>query len=122
MVEEFQHECKTHGLTLFVREKWNPKQIRCRKCRTDGVKKRRRKVKRMLVEALGGKCSRCPYDKSLAALDFHHVGPKTKSFGIAHKGITASYARLLEEAKKCVLLCANCHREIEEEISNSSVE
>ena len=115
MAEEFQSECKKHGLTSFVRETWNPKQIRCKKCRTERVARRRREVKRMLVVALGGKCAKCGYNKCVEALDFHHLNPEEKSFGLSASGYTRSFEKALAEAKKCILICANCHREIESE-------
>lgn len=59
----------------------------------------------------GGKCSRCGYDKCLDALDFHHTNPDEKSFNF-RKGRGLAWDRLVEEANKCELVCANCHREI----------
>jgi hypothetical protein len=74
------------------------------------VTENRRKVKRKLVEHFGGKCVTCGYDKSYAALQFHHIS-NDKSFGIAASGVTRSYEELLKEASKCILICANCHAE-----------
>lgn len=78
----------------------------------------RRKRKDKLLQELGGKCSRCGYNKSAWALEFHHQNPNTKEFSLSCLGLTCSWNKLLEEAKKCIILCANCHREIEE-ISHS---
>lgn len=61
----------------------------------------------------GGRCVICGYDRHIGALHFHHLDPDQKSFSIAHGGITRSLARAREEVKKCVLLCANCHAEVE---------
>jgi hypothetical protein len=83
------------------------------KCRAEAVSRRRRKVKEILVEEAGGKCVLCSYARHSAALQFHHLDPATKSFGLGVRGITRSIARLREEAAKCVLLCANCHAELE---------
>ncbi len=44
--------------------------------------------------------------------DFHHVDPKTKSFGVSGSGITRAWSAVEAELKKCILVCANCHREI----------
>ena len=76
------------------------------------VIKRRKKVKTMALELLGGACILCGYDKCQEALDFHHVDPDTKTYGIASKGYTRSWVSVQEELQKCVLICANCHREI----------
>lgn len=70
----------------------------------------RKKIKIQLVEYKGGKCENCGYNKCLDALDFHHRDPNKKDFGIGGK--TKSIDKMKKEADKCVLVCANCHREI----------
>lgn len=77
------------------------------------VDRRRRQLKVKLVQFFGGKCIRCGYDECIAALEFHHRDKELKSFTIAASGHTRAWARLVEEAKKCDLLCANHHREEE---------
>lgn len=72
----------------------------------------RRSNKLELVKSAGGKCSVCGYDKSFQALQFHHVDPSNKSFSIANSSFR-NYEKLKTEAEKCVLVCANCHAEIE---------
>jgi 5-methylcytosine-specific restriction endonuclease McrA len=64
----------------------------------------------------GGACELCGYDRCLPALSFHHLDPATKRFnlGSAH---TRSWASLLSEAARCVLVCENCHREVEHGIA-----
>ena len=74
------------------------------------VMKRRKENKKLLVEYKGGQCERCGYDKCIAALEFHHLDPSTKEFGLT--GNTYSLDRQKKEADKCILVCANCHREI----------
>lgn len=76
------------------------------------VAKRRKKLKQMLIEYKGGKCSICGYNKYAGAMDLHHKGDSEKSFGLSLKGLTRSWDKLKEEADKCILVCANCHREI----------
>jgi len=76
------------------------------------VRKRRRKVREMALEYRGKKCQRCGYDACLDALEFHHVNSSGKDFSISQRGHTRSWSRIREELDKCVLLCANCHREI----------
>jgi 5-methylcytosine-specific restriction endonuclease McrA len=77
------------------------------------VAKRRRKIKTLAIEYKGGKCQVCGYDKYPGALDLHHMDYKDKDFGIADKGYTRSWEKVKAELDKCVLVCANCHREIE---------
>jgi hypothetical protein len=78
---------------------------------------KRRAIKKALITYKGGKCSRCGYDKSFRALEFHHLDPTEKDFGIS-KNLTKSMALLKKEADKCILVCSNCHAEIHEELYN----
>ncbi len=75
------------------------------------VSKRRRKLREMAIIYKGGKCSRCGYKKCAQALEFHHL-LKNKDFGISEKGLTKSWSKIKIEIDKCILVCANCHREI----------
>ena len=72
----------------------------------------RRRTKVRLVELHGGRCIRCGYARHVAALVFHHRDPRTKAFSISGEGVPRAWPRLVEEAAKCDLLCANCHREV----------
>ena len=51
-------------------------------------------------------------------LHFHHVDPTTKSFALS-VATGKALSKLREEAKKCVLVCANCHGEIESRLIQS---
>jgi transposase len=103
--------CKHHGETSFVRE--GRGYYRCKRCRVEATGRRRQRTKRILVEEAGGKCVLCGYSRCLRALEFHHLDPRTKEFPLAHAGRTRSTERLRAEASKCVLLCSNCHAEVE---------
>ena len=105
-------KCKHHGETEFILEP-SRNYHRCKKCRSNHVSKRRKKVKEKLVKDFGGKCIICNYTKYAGALEFHHLDPTKKEYGLGSHGLTKGYKILLEEAKKCILLCANCHREVE---------
>ena len=78
----------------------------------DYVKTHRRKTKEELVVYKGGKCEICGYDKCLCALDFHHLDPTQKDFTISDSNIYKNLDKLKEEVDKCILVCANCHREL----------
>lgn len=71
---------------------------------------RRRRIarKQRLVELRGGRCEDCGYGVTIAALEFHHRDSKTKEFGVGN--FNRSWERLVAEAAKCDLVCANCHR------------
>ncbi len=103
--------CAQHGMTTFRLRVTGG--YRCAKCNTEAVSRRRRNVKRVLVEEAGGACRLCGYARCIAALEFHHVVPADKRFSMSARGLARSIARAREEAKKCVLLCANCHAEVE---------
>ena len=105
-------ECRHHGRAEFVLE--GRGYYRCRQCRMEGVARRRRKLKVMLVAEAGGGCAVCGYDRHLRALAFHHVDPAAKRLQISWNGVTQSLETLRTEAQKCVLLCANCHAEVED--------
>ncbi len=106
-----QRVCLKHGETRFIRE--GRGYYRCTRCRMERVVKRRRDVKQILVAEAGGKCVLCGYDRHVGALHFHHLDPGAKVFGIARKGHTRAIAEAREEMKKCALVCANCHAELE---------
>jgi len=59
----------------------------------------------------GGKCNNCGYDKCFAALEFHHY-KENKEIALSILIKDFSKQKSLKEAKKCILLCANCHREL----------
>jgi hypothetical protein len=75
------------------------------------IKKYRNNVKNELVKLFGSKCSVCDYDKSIHALEFHHINPEEKEFSVCSYSYL-NKAKLLDEAKKCILVCSNCHKEI----------
>ena len=66
----------------------------------------------MAVEHRGGKCALCGYARCAEALELHHKDPTQKDFGISYRGYTRSWEKIRKEIEKCVLLCANCHREV----------
>jgi 5-methylcytosine-specific restriction endonuclease McrA len=77
------------------------------------VKKFRVNRKQKMVDAMGKKCQICGYDKTINALEFHHINPSEKEFSFGE--IRASPSRwdiVAGELKKCILLCSNCHQEV----------
>ena len=103
--------CARHGATEFWLEPRG--RYRCLRCRCEAVSRRRRRVKEILVADAGGCCSICGYDRYVGALQFHHRDGELKEFGLGNRGLTRSLAAARAEASKCVLLCANCHSEVE---------
>lgn len=78
----------------------------------DAVRKRRKTIRDKALAYKGGRCQRCSYDRCAEALEFHHLTSAQKDFGISSKGYTRSWEKIRAELDKCVLLCANCHREV----------
>jgi transposase len=103
--------CKRHGETGFVIE--GRGYYRCRLCRQEQVTRKRRDLKSLLVAEAGGCCAVCGYDRCPSALEFHHLDPADKRLNISAQGFTLALGTLRVEAAKCVLLCSNCHAEVE---------
>jgi hypothetical protein len=78
----------------------------------EAVTRRKQYIKQLLVEEAGGCCAICGYDRCIVTLTFHHVDRELKSFQMSMH-TTKSLDAYREELKKCVLVCANCHGEIE---------
>jgi transposase len=116
---EVTRVCAHHGETPFLLE--GRGYYRCKKCRSEAVARRRRRLKETLVAEAGGRCCICGYDKSVAALHFHHMEPAAKEMPVSARGIAYSLATLRAEAKKCVLLCSNCHAEVENGLATVSL-
>ena len=110
-------ECRNHGITEFVKRADG--YCRCKKCAVDAVNKRRIVLKEKAIEYKGGECQECGYKKSKRALEFHHLDPNEKDFGISANGYTRSWEKVKSELDKCILLCANCHAEKHEEIEKN---
>jgi transcription elongation factor Elf1 len=102
--------CATHGPQEF-REFGGG--FRCPRCNIERVMERRRTLKAILVQDAGSACRLCGYDRCLRALEFHHRDRDLKDFSIGRQGHTRSLARARAEVAKCVLLCSNCHMEVE---------
>ena len=96
----------------YWKKLWSSDDYRKRKYKSS--KERFKRIKQKSVDYLGGKCNKCGYDKCIEALEFHHKDPSTKDYDLSKgRGIDTrkSFETLKEELDKCVLLCANCHRE-----------
>jgi transposase-like protein len=103
--------CARHGAGEF----WLDSRgiYRCCRCRSEAVARRRRRLKAILVAEAGGRCNLCGYDRYIGALQFHHRHGADKEFGLSDRGLTRSLDAVRAEARKCILLCANCHSEVE---------
>jgi hypothetical protein len=110
--------CVRHGETEFVLEARGA--YRCRRCRSESVSQWRQRLKQRLINEAGGGCAICGYSRHPSALHFHHLDPASKEFALSQEGVTRSLDRARAEAEKCVLLCANCHAEVEAGVASLS--
>lgn len=69
-------------------------------------------IKQWSLEYKGNKCQCCGYNNCNEALDFHHIDENNKDFGISDRNIPLDWEIIKTELDKCILVCANCHREI----------
>ena len=74
--------------------------------------------KKMLCNLKINGCAICGYNRCPAALEFHHSNPEDKNFGLGMFSMGKKDERIVEELNKCILLCANCHREIHTELKD----
>lgn len=84
----------------------------CKQCYSQERQRRTNRNRTSIITRMGGKCNNCGYDKCEAALELHHLDPSVKDAATTkHLRHITDETRLLQELSKCVLLCANCHRE-----------
>lgn len=69
-------------------------------------------IKKWALEYKGNKCEICGYNKCSEALDFHHEIPNEKEFSLSDRNLILDWQIIKKELDKCILICANCHREI----------
>jgi transposase len=115
-----QLTCPTHGDCEFAIDSRGG--YRCRRCRSEAVTRRRRNVKAILVAEAGGRCVICGYDRCQAALAFHHLDPSEKRMVVSAQGMGVGITQLRAEASKCVLVCHNCHAEVESGVTNLPIQ
>jgi predicted nucleic acid-binding Zn ribbon protein len=116
--EDNQMECFVCGKPLKgLKTKYCSKKCKNKICNPIYQSYESQKAKGMarrlkLIEQKGGMCKVCGYKTCKAALTFHHLDPKIKSFEVDMRHCSNhSWKKLLLEADKCDLLCFNCHIE-----------
>jgi hypothetical protein len=96
--------------TEFYRRRGEQLSAYCKVCTNVQTVKRQQRLKQQIVAFLGGCCSLCGYDRYIGSLELHHQDPTKKDFDFAHCR-TTNFEKVKPELEKCILLCANCHRE-----------
>jgi hypothetical protein len=87
----------------------------CSKCHSKRQVYYQRNKKQLLADIIGGKCFNCNI-QNVFLLDFHHVKPEEKDFCIGWTKWSTINDSIINEVKKCILLCTNCHREEENDL------
>lgn len=90
----------------------------CYDCMPQGIQLTRGVFLAKLKQFRGGKCIRCGYDTCISALEFHHIDPSKKDFTISNDHFKLEEA--IQESKKCILICSNCHKELHANLWNLS--
>lgn len=94
---------------------YSDQKQKCKKCHNKRTTKAGQIKRIKAIELLGGCCQQCGYNKCYSALEFHHIDPTLKDVNYATmRGW--SFKRIKEELRNCILLCANCHREVHEKL------
>ncbi|MBP7966673.1 hypothetical protein KAZ66_00170 [Candidatus Woesebacteria bacterium] len=85
---------------------------------SEAIKQWRKNTKQKVIIAMGNSCQVCNYNKCNDALELHHLDPSEKEFGLgAIMAHPVRWDKIVDEIKKCILLCSNCHREVHKGIT-----
>ena len=95
---------------------YSKSRLKCKSCLSSeavvrGQKKEHRRRRHLNRYKVKCGCYRCGFNESPQALDLHHIDPETKS-GTVSAMLTNKLKDLISEVRKCVVICANCHRRL----------
>lgn len=91
----------------FYRKSGKQVQAYCKPCFNSYCVERWVRLKKEMIEHMGGKCEDCEGSFHYAVFEFHHLEEKDYEWT---KLRLLKRETILQELKKCILLCANCHR------------
>lgn len=107
--------CPKCGKSFFPKKYGHTRRY-CFECVPDGIYSNgasmRRLIKKWALDYKGSHCELCGYNKCTDALEFHHLDPDQKDFSISDRDIKLDWGKIKNELDKCILICANCHREL----------
>ena len=104
-------ECTKHLSEFYNKRGKKGSSSYCKECTKTQTTVRQRQIKVLCLEYKGGSCEKCGYSKCIAALEFHHKDPAQKDPSFGNFKLRQFNDKFKEELDKCLLLCANCHRE-----------
>lgn len=102
--------CLICGAEFKPKDKNANQRTCCYNCMPEGKQLMRSDFINLIRQQRGGKCEKCGYNRYLGALDFHHLDPSQKDFTVGNRDFKLK--ECIEETKKCIMLCSNCHREL----------
>ena len=103
------HCKKEKSIDLFYKRRGNKPSSYCKECTSIQALTRQQNFKKQCLDYKGGKCLSCGYNNYQGALEFHHLDPNEKDMNVSDL-VHFSIKKLKEEIRKCIVLCANCHR------------
>lgn len=115
-INYYEKKCLICGKPFTPKNKNANQRTCCYICMPEGQQLLRGDFLAKIKQQRGGKCEKCGYNKCLKALEFHHLDPAQKDFTISNDHFKLVEA--IEESKKCILICANCHRELHDGLWN----
>lgn len=83
------------------------------------LKDYRSRRKSRIIYIMGDSCACCGYNRSMRALELHHLCPDEKEFSLSQWVV--NWEATLKELQKCILVCSNCHREIHDDLIDNSL-
>jgi DNA-directed RNA polymerase subunit RPC12/RpoP len=98
--------CSVEGQENFYKNA----KYQCKACWNKRTFQSARDKLDQLIEERGAQCEQCGYNRCRAALEWHHKDAAEKEFSISDRR-GKNIDELRTETNKCLLLCANCHRE-----------
>lgn len=113
-INALEHNCPKCGQNFMVKDNAFSRRY-CYNCVPVIPKsgaENRKIIKQWSLEVKGEKCSICGYNKCIEALEFHHLDPLEKEFSLSDRNLVLDWEIIKKELDKCILICANCHREI----------
>jgi hypothetical protein len=117
-ITEFTKEvCKKDGLCAVCKECKKKARKKYNQKNREIIRLKQREKRKKFQKWAGqfkGKCGRCG-ETHPACLDFHHIKEKEASIAsMINRGSLTNKLKekIIEEIKKCEVLCSNCHRKV----------
>lgn len=118
-IEAYGKLLSTRELIKISRKLFHKQSSQFKSNSPEYYRNRRKEIKESLINYKGGKCEKCGYDKCIKALQFHHIDPNKKDFTISKNIKSLKFEDVKKEVDKCILVCANCHAEIHDNVQLS---